>query len=137
MEEHDGWLYASTFDQGTLLSSLLANLEGVFAFLQKPQDKSTIETVSRLLNMFFDVEDYYRLTHAGGDIFKSPDGVKWYPVTMDGMGNPRNYGWRTMKSCPDGYLYVGSTNTTTGTEIWRGKAPEPDKNAARLLQQLN
>ncbi|HOF38893.1 MAG TPA: hypothetical protein PLD73_02390 [Candidatus Hydrogenedentes bacterium] len=136
MEEHDGWLYASTFDQGTLLAGLLANLEGVMDFFQKPQDKSTITTVSRLLNAFFDMDDFYRFTHAGGDIFKSPDGVKWYPVTMDGMGNPRNYGWRTMKSCPDGYLYVGSTNTTTGTEIWRGKVPQREKATAQLLQQF-
>ncbi len=136
MEEHDGWLYASTFDQGTILSAVLANLEGVIGFFQGSGDKSALETASQVLNLLFDVEDYYRITHAGGDIFKSPNGVDWYPLTMDGLGDPRNYGWRTMKSCPDGHLYVGSTNTTTGTQIWRAKVPDTDKTIQRLLGLL-
>jgi len=125
MEEHDGWLYASTFDQGTLLSGILADFDGVLAFLQGAIDKK-LET-----------DDYYGVLHAGGDIFKSPDGVDWYPVTIDGLNDPRNYGWRTMKSCPDGYLYVGSANTKTGTQIWRGKRPALGKAANGLTGQLD
>ena len=123
MEEYDGWLYVGTFDQATLLSSLLDNLDGVVAFFQQRGEKDALDAIAGVLDVLFDMEDYYRLTHAGGDIYKSENGVDWYPVTRDGFGDPRNYGWRTMKACPDGYLYVGSANTSTGTQIWRGRVP--------------
>lgn len=127
MEEHDGWLYAGTFDQGGALASMLSNIEGVTALFggadKADVNLDTIVSILNFVNIFVTLEDYQRMTHAGGDIFKSPDGVNWYPVTLNGMGDVRNSGWRTMKSCPDGYLYVGSTNNTTGTQIWRAKTP--------------
>jgi hypothetical protein len=124
MEEHDGWLYASTFDQGTLLSGILGNFDGVLDFLQGA------------INKELEANDYYGVLHAGGDIFKTCNGVDWYPVTMDGMNDPRNYGWRTMKSCPDGYLYVGSANTTTGSQVWRARERGRDKAAREFLKQF-
>lgn len=120
MEEHNGWLYAGTFDQGTLLSWLLDNLDSVLAYFDQA-DKDGRSTFLRILDQLLDVEDYYRLTHAGADLFKSPNGVDWYPVTLDGFENPRNYGWRTMVSAPDGYLYLGSANPSEGAQVWRGK----------------
>lgn len=125
MEEHDGWLYAGTFDQGGVLAALIYNIEDVVAFFQEAQklDAETVLGVMRAVNRVVDQDDYERLTHAGGDIFKTRNGVDWYPVTMDGMGNRKNYGWRTMKSSPDGHLYIGSANPTDGLEIWRGKSP--------------
>lgn len=125
MEEHNGWLYASTFDQGTLLSSLLDNLEGVMDFFQSAQGNKDIQdTVLRYLDEHFTLEDYYEMTHAGADIFRTRDGVHWVPVTLDGFNNPHNYGWRTMVSAPDGYLYIGSANPSDGTQIWRANVPK-------------
>lgn len=124
MEEHDGWLYAGTYDQGGILAALIFYFEDVLAFFQQAQkqDPETILAIVRVLNQVFALEDYLRFTRAGGDIFKSPNGVDWYPVTLDGMGNRNNYGWRTMKSSPDGYLYIGSANAADGLEIWRAKS---------------
>jgi hypothetical protein len=107
MEEHDGWLYASTWDQATILSWGLSDPEGLIDLIGSLfQNKDRLSTL-------------YALTHAGADIFKTPDGVHWFPVTLNGMGNPENYGWRTMESAPDGYLYVGSANPNQGLEVWR------------------
>jgi hypothetical protein len=136
MEEHDGWLYASTFDNSTVLSQALANFEEVIEFLQGSQEKDTLETAATLLNLLFDINDFYQATHAGGDIYKSPNGIDWYLVTRDGLGVPENYGWRTMKSCPDGYLYVGSANISDGVQIWRGKVTPSEERAEELLEEL-
>jgi hypothetical protein len=60
---------------------------------------------------------------AGSDLYKSPDGVRWYRVTLTGFGDVGNYGIRTMESVGD-YLYVGTTNPFDGLEIWRGRVPD-------------
>ncbi|MBN2310906.1 MAG: hypothetical protein JXR94_18165 [Candidatus Hydrogenedentes bacterium] len=124
MEEHDGWLYAGTYDQGSMLAYLLANLEEVMAMLEKTGNKDAMTTVLALLDRWLDEDDYYRLMHAGADLFKTQNGVDWYPVTLNGLDNPHNYGWRTMEAAPDGYLYLGSANPTEGLQIWRAKTPE-------------
>ena len=79
------------------------------------------DAISRL-NEIFDLGDYWKLMHSGADLFKSPNGVDWYPVTLDGLGDPQNYGWRTMKSAPDGYFYLGSANPYEGSEVYRAKS---------------
>lgn len=119
MEEHNGWLYAGTFDQGTLLSALLDNIESLVAFFGQSGDKQALDTILAWIDDNFEQEDFYKPTHAGGDIYKTCDGVHWYPVTLNGMGDPENYGWRTMVSAPDGYLYIGSANPYQGSEVWR------------------
>ena len=120
MEEHEGWLYASTFDQGTILAVLLDDPGAVLEYLQQAKAMNPAALLADLVGNLLTLEQCYWLTHAGGDIFKSPNGVDWYAVTTDGLGNPGNYGWRTMVSAPDGGLYVGSTNPTEGTQIYRG-----------------
>lgn len=122
MEEHNGWLYASTFDQGTMLAGLLDDPSGLFGLIgpvMKQLDGTAI--LIDLVANLIDIDHAYRMTHAGGDIYKSFNGVDWYPVTRDGLGDPRNYGWRTMLSSPDGGLYLGSSNPTTGTQVFRGE----------------
>ena len=63
-----------------------------------------------------------RSINAGGDLYRSRDGVQWQPVFTDGLGDPYNYGIRTMISL-DGYLYLGLANGVEGLEIWRGEGP--------------
>jgi hypothetical protein len=47
---------------------------------------------------------------AGGfDLWRSPDGTDWRPVTRNGFNNPYNYGVRTLQSTPFG-LFVGTAN---------------------------
>ncbi len=117
MEEHDGWLYAGTWDQGTLLSWLLDNIPALRDFIETGSADVSLEESLRLDLLYFG-------TRAGADIFRTNDGDHWYPVTIDGMGNSGNYGWRTMESTPDGYLYLGSANPLDGLEVWRAKTPE-------------
>ncbi|APW62346.1 hypothetical protein [Paludisphaera borealis] len=55
----------------------------------------------------------------GFDIFASPNGVAWSPITRNGLGDMYNFGLRTFASTPVG-LFVGTVNYVQGTEVWLG-----------------
>lgn len=103
MTVHDGWIYAGTFDQATVLASIPDRLGGMFSGNAK--EMNPVEALS----------------FAGADLFKSPDGVTWYLVTLNGFGDVGNYGFRTMKSVGSD-LYIGTANPYDGLEIWLGRA---------------
>jgi SAM-dependent methyltransferase len=78
----------------------------------------------------------------GFDLWRSRDGLHWKAVSLNGFGNPYNYGIRTMVSTKHG-LFLGTANTfgpevavklangewtytpnpAGGTEVWLGAAP--------------
>lgn len=110
MAVHDGWLYASTYDQVSAFFNLLENMDELAramleALLKDAKRQGT--TVEKLW-------------HAGADLYKTQDGVHWYPVTINGLGDVGNYGFRVMKSVDDEF-YIGTTNPFDGLEVWRAK----------------
>lgn len=119
---HDGWLYMSTFDAAVFLN---------FAHRPSPSARKLA-----------DVYGIEQLNEVGGgfDLWRTRDGANWEPVTLNGMGNPYNYGGRTMVSTPEG-LFLGTANPfgpesparlasrvvylenpDGGTEVWLGSA---------------
>jgi hypothetical protein len=53
----------------------------------------------------------------GADLFKSPNGVLWVPVTTNGFDNYMNFGFRRLLSVDeDGLqgLVIGTANAFTG-----------------------
>jgi hypothetical protein len=93
MAAHDGQLYVGTFDSTifALWADRRRQPEEMRRWLRKVG-------VDRL------VED-----RAGFELWRSPDGEQWTPVTRNGFGNPYNYGARTLASTPAG-LFVGTAN---------------------------
>jgi hypothetical protein len=89
MAVHRGWLYLGTFD------SL------VFARWHDDRDRAPGLTQAQL--------DAAVEEHGGCELWRTRDGINWSPVTLDGFGNPFNYGIRTMFSTPKG-LFVGTAN---------------------------
>lgn len=59
------------------------------------------------------------LKAAGYDLWKSPDGLIWAPVTLTGMGNYKNYGARTIR-VHNNKLYIGTANPFQGFQVWVG-----------------
>lgn len=57
-------------------------------------------------------------TTFGFDLWKSIDGVNWIPVTINGLGNPNNYGARNLFLSSNGKLYLGTSNPFQGCEVW-------------------
>lgn len=93
MAVHDGWLYLGTFDWSLML--YFANPEKWPPAFRKVISRVGIERL--------------RDVQSGADLWRSADGENWMPVTLDGFGNPYNYGVRTMASTHHG-LAVGMVN---------------------------
>ncbi|MCP4645278.1 MAG: hypothetical protein GY851_32850, partial [bacterium] len=106
MQEHDGWLYASTYDMVSSLTWLLENIPEVLS-----EVLGNLKRDPHLLDAMF---------NAGSDIYKTQDGVTWYQVTDNGFGNIGNYGFRTMQSVGD-TLYLGTANPFDGLEVWKSR----------------
>jgi hypothetical protein len=112
MAEHDGWLYAGTWDMASVFPDLLANREALIHYLltgEMPAKRA--------------VEPMDVWSNAGADLYKSPDGIHWRPVFKTGLGDPGNYGVRTLLSA-GGALYVGLANPWDGLEIFKSRANE-------------
>lgn len=122
MMVHEGWLYVTTFDWSVFLQ---------YANRPSPTSKKLLNGIS-----------YEQLVETGGgfELWRTRDGINWMPVSLNGMGNPYNYGGRTMVSTPEG-LFIGTANPFTpetparfasrwayypnpdgGTEVWLGNA---------------
>jgi hypothetical protein len=117
MAEHDGKLYVSTFDTRVFLQYL----DPVMAKLGVSAD--TQAQVQQLVSGLDLVND----NPPGADLYVTADGASFEAVTLDGFGNPFNYGFRTLKSGPTG-LYVGTANPFYGFEVYEVEdalAPAP------------
>lgn len=54
----------------------------------------------------------------GFDLWKSKDGVHWTPVSLNGFGNPHNYGVRMLYLAKNKDLFLGTANPYDGLEVW-------------------
>lgn len=124
---HRGWLYVGTAVRTSFLR---------FAEWRKfPEIAKKVDLES--LNAWL-------WSHGGCSLWRTRDGVSWIPVTLNGFGNPFNYGVRRMASTPAG-LFVGlanpfgpelavqryagwgyEANKLAGLEVWLGDHPEPE-----------
>lgn len=121
IQEHDGELYVASFDWLVLVvPMLLANLSLITENI--PIDKLAEEFSSYMPEQFLNhIQNPPSSVFRGFDIFKSSDGVKWTPVTLNGLDNPYNYGVRRMLSSKDGHLYLATANVFEGLEVWKKK----------------
>lgn len=110
MTVHDGLLYAGTFDQISGLFNMVEQSDRLIEILKDARTQRDANLVERRHN-------------AGADLYKTADGVTWYPVTITGFGDVGNQGFRNMVSVDD-ELYVGATNPFDGLEIWQGQSSD-------------
>lgn len=142
MEVFQGWLYLGTFDMTSVIvqavqqdPSLLGTLLEMFTDGFSATDlRFTFPTsiINSLLRGRFSqaVLSLMNRNFGGGDIWKTRDGIHWIPVTLNGLGNPNNYGIRRLVPYNDQVLAVGTANPFTGKpgggcEVWlAGKIPQ-------------
>lgn len=93
MTAHDGYLYVGTFNWANMLPYLPTHVwpEDVVALVHRWGEEN-------LLRRF-----------GGCELWRTPDGVHWEPVTRNGFGNKYNWGIRNLMSTPHG-LFVGTAN---------------------------
>lgn len=103
---HQGWFYVGTYDQVSPFFNVLEHPDRLIkAFLGRARTANLIELLGK----------------AGADLYKTQDGVTWYPVTLNGFGDVGNYGFRTLVSVGND-LYVGTANPFDGLEVWVGSS---------------
>ena len=100
LEVHGGRLYMGTFDASTFL--MVARDNGI--------------PMGEMLGLTPEQIDALA-AGAGGDLYRTWDGVNFKPVTLTGFGDPYNYGVRNMVSRPL-RLYMGFSNPFFGCETW-------------------
>jgi len=143
LQEDDGVLYLGTFDASSFLqflpvedlaqlidltpeqqAQIVAALEQIIGLLEEfGMDEDYIEPFRYLLEALesepIDWEEVWQVLtdyFAGGDLWKTEDGIRWEPVTLNGFDNPDNYGVRNMVHVNP--LFVGMANPFGGLEIW-------------------
>ena len=129
LQVYNGYLYLGSFDASVFLRYLTQDQ------INSLIDQETLDWwLEELLNIGIDeqyVEELLKILEegdltvliqklvqclGGADLWKSPDGIHWAPVSLNGFDNPSNYGFRTMVA---GSLFVGTANPFEGCEIWR------------------
>jgi hypothetical protein len=133
MAELDGVLYLGTLNWSVMLQ-----------YLRTP---ATSADRGARWSRWFGLENLARFD-GGFDLRCSQDGISWTPVSTDGLGNPYNYGARTLLGTPRG-LFLGTANPfgpeiaarvahgwlyvpnpQAGAEIWLGAKSKGDLQGA-------
>ncbi len=86
----------------------LAEMKGI---LKKPNVRKLLEYLA-----CFVMKLGYRVF--GFDLWKTQDGVHWEAVSLNGLGNPYNYGIRMLFVSEEEKLYLGTANPFQGCEVW-------------------
>jgi hypothetical protein len=78
-----------------------------------------------IINGFIEFDGYFYAAienwgEGGDEIWRANDGLTWTPVVTDGFGDTDNdnlglSGFAVL----DGYLYIGTSNNTTGAQVYR------------------
>ncbi|MGI6065703.1 MAG: hypothetical protein ACOYI2_04320 [Bacillota bacterium] len=127
LKEYNNEFYLGTWNWSNLLLPLLSSLfetnrdfvKNLFnqvsdpRILKKLLNEYYLDPLLELLPSSLDsmVENF------GFELWRSSTGKVWQPVTLDGMGNPCNYGLRNI--LPAGRrLYLGTANPFQGCEVW-------------------
>ncbi|MEE1219451.1 MAG: dockerin type I repeat-containing protein [Ruminococcus sp.] len=125
---------ASALDSEEYIAQLTALMTKISAEYEKIKDQLSAEITSKLDNLlsnekivnlgyFVKTCDYLRTAERGFDFFVSEDGVNFEAITLDGFGDPYNYGARVF-SITDSGLCIGTANPFYGTQLWLLNEPE-------------
>ncbi len=142
MEERDGVLYLGTFDATTILGRIIEEMDidllgildlspeisnGITAGIRQMIPVLQANGVDTdILLMYDQLADAIEsgisqaildalILFGAADMWKTPEGNLWLPVTLDGFNNADNYGIRNILS--DDSLYVGTANPFSGLEV--------------------
>jgi hypothetical protein len=132
MAVYKGCLYVGTFDQITFIIKMMKeHPEFISQILQQYATSLSPEMAKLIASGSIALMEKI---FAGGDLWKSCDGVNWLPVSLNGFNNPYNYGIREIVPTPPGSipaLAIGTANPFTGRpeggcEVWlQGVLPTP------------
>ncbi|MTI95066.1 MAG: hypothetical protein FH749_06195 [Firmicutes bacterium] len=115
-------LYLGTFSWSVLVPPFIPLLPQIICALLSANSQSNslqinlpldnlLQAISRLL---MKLGKWF----LGFDLWKTRDGINWTPVSLNGLGNPHNYGVRMLYLAQNNDLYLGTANPFDGLEVW-------------------
>lgn len=123
-----GELFLGTFSWSVLIPPFLPLLPEIIAALSggitpptppvAGQMRNSGSCSGKLLQIIADVIRILGWWTLGFDLWKTRDGINWVPVSLNGLGNPHNYGVRMLYLASNGSLYLGTANPFDGLEVW-------------------
>ncbi len=114
--EYKGELYCGTWDSASFIPVTKSYLPAIRQTFLKKILQRLFGLSAKSVPTLYDI-----ITRNGGKLYKSPDGVHWELIFQDGLGNPLNFGLRTM-CVVDDELYLGMANIFEGLEIFRSNS---------------
>jgi len=129
LEPFDGYLYAATYnyvdsDNPGFELWRCQTCNGT-DWIQVPIAKGLGDTENRAIRSLIDHDgNLYGFTFnrtTGMEVWRTSDGMNWNQIGIDGLGdsNNREPYWDNSVVTHDNLLYVGTTNTANGGEIWQ------------------
>ena len=133
MNVYKNCLYVGTFDLSVFVIGALEKNPDLFRFFLSVYASEDLAFPPSIVDAIINsrltpqVLELMKKLFGGGDLWKSCDGVHWVPVTLNGFGNPLNYGIREVipvqKDGGDMALAIGTANPFTGRpnggcEVW-------------------
>ena len=146
LQEYNGTLFLGTFDssivvvelikQGLasqelgapLLATLKTALKSILAEAKKFGLSKYDTSLKKVLAAYNSkttlatILDVIAAHFCGGDLWRSNNGVTWIPVSINGLGNPHNYGIRELVLGTKNRLYIGTANPFDGFDVFVGKS---------------
>lgn len=110
-------LYLGTFSWSVLIPPFLPLLPQILANIQEAPNLNS-DILINLLKSVSNILMKLGRGVLGFDLWKTRDGIHWTPVSLNGLGNPHNYGVRMLYLAINGNLYLGTANPFDGLEVW-------------------
>lgn len=121
IQEYEGKLFVSTFDDSTnmqlILELLLANRENI------PLPSFIVDILIGIYELVVELLNRFKYPF-GFNLYVSRDGVDFDPVFLDGLDNRYNYGGRILYVDSECDLYIGTANPYQGLEVWKASRCE-------------
>lgn len=123
IREYLGQLLVTTYDYSSSVEPNLENFiknRDLFANLPGYSYEKIDEIIDSLTKQ---VEELKTTKYPMGfDLYESY-GRSFQPITLQGFGNPHNYGGRILFEGSNGMLYIGTANPFEGCEVWENYGP--------------
>lgn len=120
IQAFDDKLYLGTWSWNNLLPQLISVIPDIVETLLPANPAGTMTRFLRYIFSAYLVNALYVIGYRslGCDLWESNDGILWLPVSLNGLGNPYNYGVRKLFAGADQKLYLGTANPFQGCEVW-------------------
>lgn len=120
IQAFDDKLYLGTWSWNNLIPQIISVIPDIVETLLPANASDAITQFLRLIFSTHLTNTLYIIGYRslGCDLWESNDGILWLPVSLNGLGNPYNYGVRKLFAASDQNLYLGTANPFQGCEVW-------------------